>query len=166
MIDRLGGLPFALLIGLLVAASPAPATAQQGGGGQEGEAGPPTPPDTAAQGLVFRREVFTYPPFERRNPFTPLLVSQDGPRFEQIVLQGVIYSEAPGRSVALLSWGGLGEGPEGGGGERVRRIRAGESWGNTTVLEIRPEEVVVEVNEFGVMERRILRMPIQGQGGS
>lgn len=142
-----------LLAGTAIAALPAGAVAQE-----------PAPPQQAEPTeLVFEREVFDYPSYERRNPFEPLTSTTSGPRFEQIRLRGVIYSPDPRRSVALLSAGDA----QGGNGGQTRRIRVGESWGNVRVLEIHRDEIVVEVEEFGLMERRVLQLDRRrGQGGS
>jgi hypothetical protein len=120
--------------------------------------------------LVFEREVFDYPRFTRRNPFVALVASEGGPRYEQIQLRGIIYSDDPGESVALLGIGTVAE--QGGGAQaastsgtsRSRRVRVGGTWGNVRVLEIRRTEILVEVEEFGLTEQRTMRMPPRGQG--
>lgn len=138
-----------VLAGLLVLALPAAAAAQGG----EQQRPQPVEPDTTR--LVFEREVFAYPDYERRNPFRPLLGSlEGGPQFDRVRLLGIIYSSDRSRSVALL-----------GSGEESRRLRVGESWGNTRVLEIRPEEVIVEVEEFGLTEQRVLELSRRRGGG-
>jgi len=111
--------------------------------------------------LVFEREIFTYPTYQRRNPFSPLVGSDGGPRFESMSLGGIIYARTdPSQSSALFfAAAGLQE------GSSSARLRQGERWGNVRVVEIRPKEVVVAVEEFGVTEQRIMRMPTQGQGG-
>jgi hypothetical protein len=138
----------ALVVGLLAVA---PLSAQ--------DAPPPAPPaDSAAAPteLVFDREVFEYPTFQRRSPFRSLVGdSTAGPRFEQVRLRGIIWSTDPARSVALFA------GPPSGGGEAVlpsRRLRRGETWGNMRVVEIQQDRVVVDVNEFGLTERRVLEL--------
>jgi hypothetical protein len=75
----------------------------------------PPPPDTAS--LVFEREVFAYPTFERRNPFVRVLSgSEGGPRYEELQLIGIIFSSTPDLSVALFGprggtpGGGMGSG--------------------------------------------------------
>ena len=146
-----------ILLGILGLGCPATVLAQ--------EQPPPTPPDTAD--LVFEREVFFYPQYERRNPFVPLLSgAEGGPRFEEIRLIGVIYSPDPERSVALF-------GPRAGQGEaglqtarRTYRARRGEQLGNVRILEIQQTRVVVEVEEFGLTEQRIMELQRPGQGGS
>jgi len=150
------------LTALLVAA-PADATAQQG----RQQAGPQRP-DTAE--LVFEREVFAYPRFERRNPFRPLVGTGDaGPRFEELSLLGVIYTDDPEASVALLATGAT-TGPDGsvsyGGGGETYRVREGQSLGNVRVLDIQPTRVLLEVTEFGMTEQRSLELNRPGEGGS
>ena len=117
--------------------------------------------DTAAaqiaSELVFEREVFDYPTFERRNPFVALLSATDGPRFEQMRLQGIIFRGDGDRSVAII-------GRTTGG--QSQRLRVGESWGNVRVLEIARTEILVEVEEFGAVEQRVMTLPTRGQGGS
>ena len=125
---------------------------------------PAAPPQEPA-GLVFEREMFAYPTFERRSPFRSLVGDTDvGPRFEQVRLRGVIWSTDPARSVALFSEGG-GTGQQGA-GLRMRRLRRGQSWGNMRVVEIQQDLVVVDVNEFGLTERRVLELTRRrGEGG-
>jgi len=126
---------------------------------------PPPPPDTTS--LVFEREVFFYPQYERRNPFVSLATgTEGGPRFEEIRLIGVIFSPDPARSVALF-------GPRSEAGEAVQqaarrtyRVRRGEQLGNVRILEIHETRVVVEVEEFGLTEQRIMELQRPGQGGS
>lgn len=139
-----------VLAGLLILALPAAVAAQ---GGQQQQTPRPAGPDTTR--LVFEREVFQYPDYERRNPFAPLLGSlEGGPQFDQVRLLGIIYSSDPSRSVVLL-----------GSGDTSRRLRVGESWGNTRVLEIQPEQVIVEVEEFGLTEQRVLELSRRRGGG-
>ncbi len=117
--------------------------------------------------LIFEREVFTYPEYQRRNPFQSLLASDDqGPLFEDLILLGVLFSSDPQRSVALL-----GEGAGGGaGGEsqtlRTFRVRRGDSLGNIRIVEIEPTRVLVDVQEFGLSEQRVLELKRPSEGGS
>ncbi len=117
-------------------------------------------PTTAEQDsiqLVFDREVFTYPSFERRNPFRSL-TGEEGPRFEDMVLLGVVLSSRAGSSIAVV-----GARPPGSTSDqeptRLFRLRSGESVGNVRVLEIRRREVVFSVDDFGIVETRMLELP-------
>lgn len=135
---------------------------------------PPTPPaDTSVVELVLLREAFSYPAFERRNPFATLTsAAEGGPRFDQMRLQLILHvAEDPSRSIAVLAAGG---------GEsmntitaavemergQVRRMSVGERWGNVRVVAIEPDYIVVDVTEFGLAERREMRLQTRGQGGS
>ena len=155
-------LPGALLVCGALAFGPDAAAAQ--------DPPPPTPPappqDTE---LVFEREVFAYPPFARVNPFRPLLAADaGGPRYEQLRLMGIIYSRTPGNSVAVLSTSGLIVNEDGTlsatEGDTFNR-KVGQTVGNVTVIEITLESVVVDVEEFGVIDRRIMR-PLNLLGGN
>jgi hypothetical protein len=113
--------------------------------------------------LVFDREVFVYPQYQRRNPFSPL-VSGDaaGPRFEGLQLMGVIYSPDPDKSVALF---GPRAGQASADAVKTYRVRRGDQLGNIRILQIQETRVVVEIEEFGMREQRIMEMQRPGQGG-
>lgn len=121
--------------------------AQQQGAARQG-------PRSAQQiTLVYEREVYTYRGAGRRDPFEPLTgENQMGPRFEELSLQGIIYSRVPGASVALLT----------GSQDRVHRVRVGDVLGNTRVIEISPTRVVMAVENFGTIRQEILEMPQRG----
>jgi hypothetical protein len=125
--------------------------------------------------LTFEREVFTYPEYERRNPFTTL-VSADGggPRFENLLLLGILYSPFAGESLALFGEGtrtvtpGTADAPEtvsvdltGG----TYRVREGATLGNLTVTQIDRLQVTIELVEFGLTESRTLLLPRGVPGG-
>jgi hypothetical protein len=144
-----------LLFGVLLAPS---LDAQQRRGQQ-----PPPPaqaqprPDTTT--LVFERELFMYPDYQRRNPFRALSgMAETGPSFETLHLLGVISSPDPEMSVALLSVGPPPSSGRGTPGFETYRVRRGQSIGNARVLEIHRLRVVFEVEEFGVRERRTLEV--------
>ncbi len=123
---------------------------------------PAQQPDTAE--LVFEREVFLYPRYQRRNPFLRLVTGdQAGPRFEEVRLIGLVFSPDPGASIAVLGpREGLAAERESG---QVYRLRRGDSLGNFRILEIQRSHVVVAVDDFGVTEQRIMELPRPGQGG-
>lgn len=132
-----------LLFGLLLIAL---ASSAEEARGQEG----PQAQEQDTVRLMLEREVFNYPAFQRRNPFRPLTGLDEGPRFEDLVLRGVIQTADAGASVALLAHRAD--------PSRTYRVRVGEGLGNTRVLEIRRQEVVMAVEEFGVTENRTLRL--------
>jgi hypothetical protein len=131
----------------------------------------PPPPPLPASELVFEREVFEYPAFTRRNPFNPLLAAGagGGPRYEQLTLIGVMWSPSPASSVAVLSTGrvtvaadGTLSGTEG----DAYYMKVGGTVGNVTVVEIQRDRVVVDVEEFGLADRRTMLFVPRGQGGT
>lgn len=163
------GLAIALVPAALTAQDPPPPTQD----GQQVQA--TAPGDTAVVELVLRREAFTYPTFARRNPFLPLTAADEsGPRFDQMQLTGILYDPSDAsRSMAVISVGGgvasgdpsvvsVGEMQRG----QVERLRVGERWGNVRIISISSDVVIVDVAEFGIQERREMRLQSRGQGGS
>lgn len=125
--------------------------------GQEEEADdPPALPEADSVQLVFEREIFTYPSYERRNPFRPLTGPDDaGPRFEDLIFMGAIVTDDPAASVALLGVrGGRADEADG----PTHRLRRGQRIGNVRIVEVRSRELVVEVEEFGLTERRTMEL--------
>jgi len=140
--------------------------------GLEAQDPPPAPDQEPATELVFEREVFQYPTFQRRNPFLPLdAANQGGPRFEQLRLMGIIFSEVSGESVAILGTSQVSVSADGTsatvapGGEGFY-LKVGQSIGNTRIVEIRRDQVVVEFEEFGLTEQRIMQLATRRDGGT
>jgi len=129
---------------------------------------PPRPPSGDTE-LVFNREVFQYPSFTRRNPFRPLLAAEGGPRFEQLSLIGVVYSNNPAESVAVLSTGGVSMNEDGTmspvAGDAYY-VKVGERVGNVTVRQILRDRVEVTVTEFDEQLSRTMVFASRRQGGT
>jgi len=129
------------------------------------------PPDTVearalpdSVTLVFEREVFLYPQYQRRDPFAPLISGAEaGPRYEGLQLLGVIYSTSPEKSVVLF--GPRPEQTSDPAVMRTYRMRRGDKLGNIRILQIQETRVVVEIEEFGMREQRIMQLQRPGQGG-
>ncbi len=160
MSERTMGTGRAALLAALAILGGEPLMAQEGQPPQ----GPPVEPE-----LVFEREIFVYPEVERRNPFKPLVAADaGGPRFEQLRLSGIIYSLVPDRSVAVFNTGAVMVAEDGTltaeEGESYF-ARVGERIGNVTVIEIARDSVVVEVEEFGIADRKVMR-PLNLRGGN
>jgi len=130
--------------------------AAQGGSGAAQQVRPANPAESDTLQLVFEREVFNYPAFERRNPFAPLTGDAGGPRFEEVELQMVILVEDGPGSVATL--GVRGSGGQRAGGGRTFRVREGDVLGNMRIRTIRLREIVVDVDEFGQRDTRVLEL--------
>ena len=154
---RLSRVPILVAAALLV---PMVASAQD-------QQGPPQPPGQIETELSFEREVFRYPLGPRINPFRPLVAADEGgPRFEQLRLVAVYVLADTSRSLAVLGTGGLTidengimAGVEGG---ESYSVRIGQTVGNVTVVEIRDDSIVVDVEEFGLLDRRIMELPTRG----
>ena len=160
--SRLGGaVVVSLALGLAVAA---PAAVR-------GQDPPPEGPPVLTE-LVFEREIFRYPSFPRRNPFQPLAASgEGGPRIEQVRLMGIIFSEEPDGRVAILGTStvttsedgtSVSVSPDGNGWY----LKEGQSIGNIRVVEILNDQIVVEVEEFGLTEQRIMQLQTRRTGGA
>jgi hypothetical protein len=134
-----------------------PSASAQGSPGQQEAAAPPPPIGADTLQLVFEREVFQYPSFQRRNPFAPLTDVTDGPRFEEVELRMVILAEDGQGSMATLGIRGAG-GSRTGAGARSFRVREGDVVGNMRIRAIRLREIVVEVDEFGQRDTRVLEL--------
>ncbi len=118
----------------------------------------PLPAQNAGQGedsvtaatpaeLIYHREKLVYPAAGRRNPFAPLTAAR-GPDFEDLDLVGMIVS-ASQNSVATVIDRTT---------RKSYRVRRGDRVGNARVVEIRPDEVVFRVREFGVARTETLRI--------
>lgn len=136
-----------------------------------GQEPPPPPAQQAPTELVFEREVFVYPSFERRNPFVVLSADAgNGPRFEQLRLVGIIFSERPAESVAIVGTSTV-EVSEDGTSVNVQEgqswyLKVGQSIGNIRIVEIRRDQVVAEVEEFGLTEQKVMQLQTRRLGGT
>jgi hypothetical protein len=132
---------------------------------QEAQAAPaPQAPPTE---LIFEREVFRYPTFARRNPFQPLAAGGQL-RYEQLSLIGIVYARDPSASVAVLSTGGVTVNDDGTlspvDGDAYN-AKVGQRIGNATIREIQRDRVIVDVEEFGLTERRTMLFQSRSPGG-
>lgn len=99
--------------------------------------------------LIYEREVFSYPLSQRRDPFAPPSEERGaGPRFEELSLHGVVFSDQDGGSVALISDAS----------GRMYRVRRGDSVGNSRIADIGANRVMFVVDNFGVVRQDILEL--------
>ncbi|MHB1193357.1 MAG: hypothetical protein ACYC6F_09945 [Longimicrobiales bacterium] len=154
-----------LSLGLLAGALLLPPAAAA----QEPPANPPAQQQPTE--LVFEREVFSYPSVRRRNPFHPLTGADQGaPRFEELRVVGILYSDDPSGSVAVLGTSTVDLSEDG----ATVTVQPGPSWylkvgqsvGNIRVVEIHREQVVVEVAQFGLTEQKIMQLQTRRLGGT
>ena len=131
---------------------------------------PPPPPPRQAE-LVAEREVFQYPTVQRRNPFKSLGAGSEGaPRFDQLRLMGIIFSEDRSSSVAVVGTSEVSVSED---GSQVTvdegfawYLKVGQRVGNIRIVDIREEQVIVEVEEFGLTERRTMQLQTRRLGGT
>jgi hypothetical protein len=139
-------------------------------GQEQAKPQPPTKPQDKPTELVFEREVFQYPSFERRNPFMPLVAADQGPRFDQLRLMGIIHSDDPTLSVAVLGTSMVSTSEDGStvsvGKGKAWYLKVGQSVGNVRIIEIRTDQVVVEVAEYGLTEQKIMQLETRRLGGT
>ena len=135
-----------------------------------------SPASTDSLTLAFEREVFSYPQYSRRNPFRSLLGSEEGPRFESLVLVSILYSPFSAESIATLGEGTRRLNPPVPGVPdsysleltgATYRVREGTTVGNgnVTVRKIEANQVTVDVSEFGLFETRIMELAGATSGG-
>lgn len=104
--------------------------------------------------LVFEREVFAYSGASRRDPFRPL-TGDEGPLFEDLKINVILYSPNAAESVVLLSDNV----------NRVYRVRRGETVGQCcTVVDIGPTRIVFSVVDFGIRRQEVLALKSQREG--
>lgn len=106
--------------------------------------------DTAfAKPLVIMREVYTYDPAGRRDPFLSLLTTSDlRPTLSDLKLMGIIVDE-PGRSVALLQDNNA---------KKQLSVRVGTKLGRMRVTSIGANVVVFTIDEFGTTRRDSIQL--------
>ncbi len=130
---------------------------------------PPPPPQQTETELVFEREIFRYPTFQRRNPFRPLVGAAGGVRFEQLSLIGIVYSPDQSGSVAVLTTGGV-QVAEDGTTSPIEgdsyQLKVGQTVGNTRIVQIRRDAVVVDVTLFDEVERHTMTLESRRDGGT
>lgn len=102
-----------------------------------------------AADAIYRREVFTYPSRNRRDPFGALDADDTtGPRFDDLELSGVIHNDVIGSIAILMDVSA----------NKRYRVRQGQRIGEARVTQIRPSEVEFVVSGFGQARQEILRV--------
>lgn len=111
--------------------------------------------------VTFYREEYAYTKQDRRDPFLSLMVTGEvRPMLSDLAVIGLIYSAAPGRSVAVLIDGTTGE---------TYRVKSGQTLGRMKVLKIDQRSVTLQVDEFGFSRQETLpldRNPRSAGAGS
>jgi hypothetical protein len=101
-------------------------------------------PSTVAPGVMqpVTREVFTYEPDSRRDPFFSLILTEDlRPLLSDLKLVGILYEASGRRSVAIMRDILT---------NAQYRVNAGMSLGRMRVAQIKPRAVIFTIDEFGL----------------
>jgi len=127
------------------------------------------PRQTAEPGLVFEREVYTYPARGRRNPFVPAEADpRRGAPVDGVMLLGIIHHPNPLYRVAVMRLGGrnggLGNGAVSPVAAAASRLRIGGVFAGARIVAIEADHVVVELEEPDGTVPRVLAMPRTAQG--
>jgi len=133
------------------AAAPAPAAPARAGTPAQARPAPGQPsdavPDTVTK-IDYRREVFSYQGGSR-DPFQSLVTSSDvRPTIGDLRVVSIVY-DARGNSVAIVREAN---------NPRPHRLRRGDQIGRLRVVQIRPYEVVFQVEEFGFERQETLTL--------
>lgn len=146
---------------LLVAALPDFAEAQAGGR----RPAPRRPTNVSTDGVerdstgnvLFRREVYSYPGSNRRDPFSSLIESGDiRPMIADLQIVAITLGQVERQSIATLKDRSSNE---------IYRVRVGSVFGRMRVTSIRQREVVVEIDEFGNKRQETLSINVPAGGG-
>jgi Tfp pilus assembly protein PilP len=105
--------------------------------------------------LMFDREVYSYQSARRRDPFAKLKASATGPRFDDLVLRGIIYSGD--QSLVVLF-----DAPS----RRTYKLHRGQLVGNARVVQIDPTRVTFTVENFGQSTTEMLELKRKTGGAS
>jgi hypothetical protein len=98
--------------------------------------------------VTFYREVYTYSDEGRRDPFVSLMATGEvRPLLADLLLVGVIYDGAGRNSVASLIDGTTNE---------SYRVKVGNILGRMKVVRIGPQEITLDIDEFGFSRQETL----------
>ena len=158
--------PFVVLVAVVVAACGGADTALPDSGVQAAAAAAAAraaavaAADTGADGSVgIVREVFTYVG-SARDPFRSLMANDAGlrPFVEDLRVASIIFdARYPARSVAVLRDIAA---------DQAYQVRAGDVVGRLLIIEVREDEVVISVDDFGQSRRVVLPVRRRQEGNS
>jgi hypothetical protein len=98
--------------------------------------------------VTFYREAYSYSDQGRRDPFVSLMATGEvRPLLADLVLVGVIYDGAGRNSVASLIDGSTNE---------SYRVKVGNVLGRMKVVKIGPQEITLDIDEFGFSRQETL----------
>lgn len=108
------------------------------------------PARPAAPEVAFSREIFSYDPSGRRDPFMSLLASGDlRPAYTDLKLVAVAYDPTGRKSVAVMRDVSTND---------QYRVKVGQTLGRMRVVQIHPKSVTFTIDEFGYSRQEILAL--------
>lgn len=141
------------------AQSPAPARPPAAGKSLAAPSGGRAPaPATMAQDstgrITFQREVFAYVGEGRRDPFaSPIETGEIRPLLQDLTVVAILYDARGRNSVAVMRDQST---------QQQYSAKVGQVLGRATVSQIRPQQVVMTINEYGFSRQEILKLNVPG----
>lgn len=133
-------------------AAPAPAKAPAKPQTAAKATAPAASPEPDSNKITFEREVFTYVPREI-DPFSsPIESGAIRPLVADLKVVGIIYDPAGRNSVAVMRDVST---------QQQYRAKPGQMLGRARVSQIRPQEVVLTIEEYGFSRQEILKLNVQ-----
>ena len=119
-------------------------------GSAAGSTAVPSSTDAARSDTAFRREVFSYAPSGRRDPFVSLMANGElMPVITDLRVKGILYDAKDGNSVAMLIDASTKE---------EYRVRTGMTIGRMRVARITKKTVTFTIEEFGFSRQETLAL--------
>ena len=116
----------------------------------------PAPVKTAPQDsskISFDREVFAYVVGGRRDPFaSPIETGEIRPLIADLRVTGIIFDPRGRNSVAVMRDMST---------QEQYRVKTGNILGRARVAQIKPQEVVMTIDEYGFSRQEILKLAVQ-----
>lgn len=104
--------------------------------------------------ITFEREVFAYVSGGRRDPFaSPIETGEIRPLIQDLSVVAILYDARGGNSVAVMRDQST---------QQQYSAKVGQVLGRATVSHIRPQEVVMTINEYGFSRQEILKLNVPG----
>jgi hypothetical protein len=115
-------------------------------------------PSTMAQDstgrITFQREVFAYASEGRRDPFaSPIETGEIRPLLQDLTVVAILYDARGRNSVAVMRDQST---------QQQYSAKVGQVLGRATVSQIRPQQVVMTINEYGFSRQEILKLNVPG----
>jgi hypothetical protein len=116
----------------------------------------PAPVKAASQDsskISFDREVFAYVVGGRRDPFaSPIETGEIRPLIADLKVTGIIFDPRGRNSVAVMRDMST---------QEQYRVKTGNILGRARVAQIKPQEVVMTIDEYGFSRQEILKLAVQ-----